>query len=498
MEEAKQHLMLTHACIIVLTFISSIVLLSSCAVGEDSTPFTSDVKNATLANPDSITFAKNAAETELTISWKVVHGAKGYEFTLYNVDDPDKPVVVGEEKQLVDGLSATRELMPDTKYRVSLRTIGDAQYNNSDAPEAGVIEYSTLVPAVAKIPAGTDISTFLNDWLAKNPLYGKTEDGTYLTDSTEIAFELEAGGSYTMSAPVDFGKYWVTLRGSKVSHAKLALSGSALFSTTSGLKLKFMDMDCAAMTSDALLTLSATPDERILGTGSYYIIPESKPIVISSCNISKLPNRLFFENIKKKYCVGVALINDCKVELTTTNTTQISYIDFNKQGFINDLSIKGCTFYYNGTGAKNNYFVRYSNSARPDRAGFANAYLNYTTSTFYNVCNGGQMGNYGSFARNTIIYTLKKCIFQDCGSGQVVRRFLAGRNSSQMTTDFSQNTYVYNGKIGEADYDKSGTALSTDPNFVDAANANFTPQGADQLQYLTGDPRWLPATTASK
>jgi hypothetical protein len=67
-----------------------------------------------------------------------------------------------------------------------------------------------------------------------------------------------------------------------------------------------------------------------------------------------------------------------------------------------------------------------------------------------------------------------------------------------MTTDFSQNTYVYNGKIGEADYDKSGTALSTDPNFVDAANANFTPQGADQLQYLTGDPRWLPATTASK
>ena len=43
-------------------------------------------------------------------------------------------------------------------------------------------------------------------------------------------------------------------------------------------------------------------------------------------------------------------------------------------------------------------------------------------------------------------------------------------------------------------YDTSNNALQTDPAFVDAANGNFTPTGADQVARKTGDPRWWPAS----
>ncbi|MCH4213294.1 MAG: DUF4992 family lipoprotein [Prevotella sp.] len=471
---------------------------SSCAIGDKPTIYSSDVQNATLVNPDSVSFSKNADETELTISWKVVHGAKGYEFTMYNVDDPDNAVVVGEEKEFVDGTSVSRKLTPDANYKVYLRVIGDEEYHNSDAKESSVFEYSTLVPAVATIPSGTDISTYLNDWMAANPLNSTTADGVHLSDSTEIAFELVKDGNYTMSKPVDFGKYWVTLRGNKVKHAKVKIDGSAMFTTTSGLKIKFIDFDCQSSTADALLGLSANPDEKLLGKGDYYIIPEAKPVVLSSCKVNKLPNRLMYENFKEKYCVGQALINDCVIELSTTNSTQASYIDFNKKGFIDNFAVKNCTFYYDGSEGSKNYFLRYNSSARPDRAGFLKATVDYENNTFYKVCEKGQFGNYNSFARNTISYTVKKNIFVDCGNGQVVRRILAGRNTGDghITSAFSQNSYDYNGTIGESE-DKTGTYLSTAPDFVAPDNVNFTPQGADQLQFQTGDPRWLPITDSA-
>ena len=44
----------------------------------------------------------------------------------------------------------------------------------------------------------------------------------------------------------------------------------------------------------------------------------------------------------------------------------------------------------------------------------------------------------------------------------------------------------------KSEYDDSKSALQCDPAFVDPANGNFTPQGAEQLSLRTGDPRWLP------
>jgi hypothetical protein len=57
------------------------------------------------------------------------------------------------------------------------------------------------------------------------------------------------------------------------------------------------------------------------------------------------------------------------------------------------------------------------------------------------------------------------------------------------------NTYWADGaaESGSESYDDSGKILTTDPALVNPDAGNLTPQGAEQLSYKTGDPRWLTA-----
>ena len=69
-------------------------------------------------------------------------------------------------------------------------------------------------------------------------------------------------------------------------------------------------------------------------------------------------------------------------------------------------------------------------------------------------------------------------------------QFLNTNNNKQVTTD-EKNTYWFDGAaFSETGYN-GDAGLQTDPNFKDAANGDFTPQGADQVANKTGDPRWL-------
>ena len=70
-----------------------------------------------------------------------------------------------------------------------------------------------------------------------------------------------------------------------------------------------------------------------------------------------------------------------------------------------------------------------------------------------------------------------------------------GRFNDNAPLTFNKNTY-FNGGVdiseSEASYDKSGTALTTDPNFRRPADADFT-LAASSMQCVerTGDPRWF-------
>lgn len=174
------------------------LLLASCAIGYDgSGTFSSGVSDSQLASPsaDDITFTPNVSGTEVTITWPVVMGAGGYEVSFYNMNDPDNPVAVGDENEVIDGCSTTRAIAEDTQYEFRIRALENTEYSNIGAESPTIAEYDTYVPSVGTIPSGTDLATYFAD-------FSSTE-----VSPTEVAYELEAGGNYTMTGNVDFDRH---------------------------------------------------------------------------------------------------------------------------------------------------------------------------------------------------------------------------------------------------------------------------------------------------
>ena len=196
------------------------LLLASCAIGYDgSGTFSSGVSDSQLASPsaDDITFTPNVSGTEVTITWPVVMGAGGYEVSFYNMNDPDNPVAVGDENEVIDGCSTTRAIAEDTQYEFRIRALENTEYGNIGAESPTIAEYDTYVPSVGTIPSGTDLATYFAD-------FSSTE-----VSPTEVAYELEAGGNYTMTGNVDFDRHWLTLRGDRNDPPTVTIIGDAKF-----------------------------------------------------------------------------------------------------------------------------------------------------------------------------------------------------------------------------------------------------------------------------
>lgn len=464
-------------------FLVASLFFYSCADAyTDNEKWTSSVTNSTLKSPlaDSISVTSSTDGATLTFSWPVVYGAGGYQFTLYNVDDPDKPVVVGAENQFVDGCSVTRAREDETNYKVVLKAMGDSALNNKDA-ESTEKTFSTSLPSYKVIPSGTDIT----EYFTSNPIPADSV-------GTQLIYELEPNGQYTMSGAIDFGNQAVVIKGGKVSHSKLTMAGTSTFGTSAAVNIKYLDIDASESNALSLITMSANPNPDILGTGGYYIIKDA--MSVQGCNIYGLKGGIFYDN-KKKYCVQTFLVNNCVINCNTSLISGTAYFYAN-QGFVNDLTVKNSTIW--NVGGIANYFVQWNGSARASRAGFTSNSINYISSTFYGICAGKQWGNYNGYAgQKTSCWQINKCIFAECAP-QICRRFLGGRNASSYPASnlsFSYNTYMNAGAFDDASgYDNSGNVIISDPNFTDAANGDFSVSGSsEQAVNRTGDPRWLPA-----
>lgn len=453
------------------------LLFTSCAIGyDDSETFSSGVTNTQLESPDlsklSVTSRMIDGVEKMFIEWPVVYGAGGYKFSLYIVNDPDNPIAVGEENEIIDGCSTLREKLEDTKYEVVVQALGNEKDKNIGAETPSKKEFNTFVPTVALIPDGTDLA----EYFAANPVQAS---------ETEQGYELVAGGSYTLNGVVDFGGHWITLHGTKGDNPKITYGKDGRLSTWGGLKLKFMDFDCSSIPAGtsrgALLTLNEVPDDSIKGYGDYYFIENE--IAIQDCNITGINQHLLHDN-NAKYCVKRLRIQNCMVAISSKAETI-----FTQGGFINDLYLIGNTFY--ALTESNGYFLRYNNSGRPERAGLLGSF-NINNNTFYNIVKNGKMSDYSGMDHKTTSFNMKQNIFVDCGNKEVTRRLMhnGGRN---MTKSFDLNCYIFDGKFvdGETSYD-TGKVIKDDPLFKDPTNADFTVGGAEHIANRLGDPRWLP------
>ena len=486
--------------------------LASCAQDgyDDDEKWQSSVTNSQLETPseDDVVITASEDETKTIITWPVVHGAGGYLCTLQDVSDPENPVFIEDyNEKLIDGCSLTITREEDVKYRFSIRTAGNEKLNNTEAETTTTKDFSTFTPTYTTIPAGVD----LYQWFQENPIpAGEEADaikaelyadmGIAPEDITNqlLNYDLEPGGDYTLSQPLDFLDNKVALRSSKkTNNANLKILGDATcFNTYASLSLKYLNIDCSE-TNKGLVELSKTPDEAIkgaTGVGDYYNIIGT--VMLSGCNINGVNGVLITDN-GLKYCLRTFMINNCVVHLTSNSATTIqdrAFVYFN-YGYVNDLTVQNSTFWNTGeTNAK--YFVRYQNTGRPDRAGYEKGSVSFISSTFYNVAKTGQWANYdGIVAFKGSTFTMTDCIFADCAK-EIARRFIKNY-STNPTYRFGNNTYLYDMAAGAfddnaANYDKSGTIITSIPDFSDPANGDFTLTSSEQAEKRTGDPRWLP------
>jgi hypothetical protein len=457
---------------------------SSCVNGyKDDWEFSAGVENAQLESPaaDKFTFTKNAEGNILTITWGVVYGALNYQFSFYDVTDANNPVAV-IENETVDGCSKKVNIAEDTNYKAVVKALGNPKLNNKDAVTSTEAPYSTMIPAVV-IPNGTDLYAFF-------------QENAIPESADEQAYELEAGGNYTLSGVVDFGRNWITLRGNRANYPTLKYTADGRIVISNGFKLKFINVDCSdVVASVGAINLSSTPDESIL-TGGYYTLPN--PVFIQSCTFKGVNSHFLFDN-STAYCVSNFVMDDCVVSFTST----AAFVRLTNTSYANSLTIQNSTIY--GLPTSSGYFIQYKNNARG-----TGTTVNLSNSTFYNIAVTGQMANYSGLDNNGCKLILIQNLFVNCGNKEVVRRLSAGRNNIQK--ELKDNCYWYdtNGdgvadfesgnEMGHDSGDKSGTGFYENPAFAgdvqnrDPANVDFTP-GASASNILAkrcGDPRWLP------
>jgi len=452
----------------VLYLVALMLSFSSCIQGFDNEMnFTSGVENTTLESPNAedVTFNPSADGLTMKIVWPVVYGAGGYQFSLYIVDDPENPVAVGIENEIVDGCSVSRDYLEDTKYMAVLKTLGSEKYNNKEATSATDVNYSTLLIATI-IPDGTDLTQYFTE----NPI---TDAGE------ELGYELVAGGTYTVSDEINLGTAYITLRGDKIDPPTVTMN-AGFKAQGGGTKFKFINFECSGIPTDGMFFgFTDIPDGAELVNSAVMV---TNPIVFQSCNFVGLPVPLYWDN-GKNYLPYTLLIKNCVVEMTNNGRV---IRNSTSNGGIKDFTATNSTFYKNNTGK--DYWMQLSGT-RLEKFGIASGSQNYKNCTFYGF---DRMHNSNNYSRKYISVSIESCIYLEMLREPTARYILPSGNNRNISLTYDNNTYWREGAVENyGSYDKSGTTLDEDPLCADPASGNFTVGNSNTVAAGIGDPRWL-------
>ena len=492
----RNHLSLRRKTSVLPAVAIGALLLSSCAKdGFDEESFNSGVYNTQLETPsaDKIEITASVDGSQQTISWPVVYGAGGYHAVLTNVDAAE---VVKDT--IIDGCSFATARIADTNYELSLTVLGN-EANNNAGGEAVIKTFNTFALAIATIPSGTD----LNAYFQTNGITTMEGDAVY---------DLEQGGSYTLSGVLDLGDQSVLLR-SMGDNATITCADGACFKLGNGFKLQNVNIDNTGNTANGLLLLTDTPSEA-LSTESLgykaaganqngYVMTNT--VLLKNVNVKNLRKSLVYGN-KTNWSITNLIIDGCIVQLDNgDNSSSVINLYGASNGLVRYLNVTNSTF-YNLQENSSAYFLRYSNSsnAQPNKiyGTGANATLTLTHCTLANVFTGKDMAN-NLANTNLITTTMTDNIFYD-----VFRVYQFVQTNTVRTTT---NNYIWWVKTSPQSNDTSrtdsnGNPLCTeaDPGFptmeelspldfgAENAGADFTPSGIP-ADNRAGDPRWLPA-----
>ena len=455
-----------------LIIVTAMLLFSACINGyKDDWTFSSGVAGVTLESPDpEFITGKMVDENTISISWKVVMGAGGYDFSLYNVDDPENPILVGEEHEIIDGCTVKRPLVAeDTKYKVVIKTLGSKQKDNADASSS--VEKSIALMTIKQVPStNSDLTAYFEE----NGFDDKT------------IYELSNGTTYSLSKSLEIGEKNVVIRSDKNNRAKITVNGTGaqFLMTTGKLKLEGLDFDCNALTSNFVMYNAIPASAPLVNTYAF-----SEQVALESCNVTGLKSSLISVSSSYKYALKRFYINNC----IFAEIQNVKYIDFYGGSIVN-LIITNSTFYNKSETVMKSNFFNFSN-VNPNGK-ITPIYWTLSNNTFYNISVGTNFMNVGQHNQKTISAYLTKNMFVTVGNNNLINKL--GSNVVKQLTD---NNYWFKGGVATTDINddttnetnagRVGSATSLNPEFADAANGDFTINSIELAAKKVGDPRWL-------
>lgn len=476
---------------------ASFIILASCANGFDSEEaWSSDVSGVQLLSPSlgdaNFSTVVNPDGTEsVKVQWDVVKGAGGYECMAVIIDDPENPDTI--YNAVNDRNTFLFDKKEDTRYSVSVKTLGNDRNNNESAAEATTCEYSTLVPGQI-IPAGTDIAEFVA--------------GHLLDIDTEQAFELEAGATYTLRTELDFGLKQVTFRGNKVNRPTVIMDTDGALMTAGGLKVKFINFDCTTSTQKGIVQCSSTQYPELKSDnfadaqpGKAYIL--KNPIIMQECMFKNVPMGLFYTGVNA-WAVEDVRVMDCIVQLDndgtkfgdaavigTYSTTSKYEGGAQWNGLVRNITIKNSTIYNIKSNSKNRMIRFLSNQ-------MGRVYTTQNGTATIENCTFSKTFDDKEFANNTpnrkeYVITFNNNICHDCWR---LQKFIQGNNTLNLNP--SRNT-IWGIKNTVDATDKTRCATEEDPMFEgdflqpldltqENGGVNFKARGT--ISATIGDPRW--------
>ena len=482
------------------------LLLASCARGfDEEETFASNVHDSQLASPElsksSFSSVVNADGTEsIRVTWDVVPGAGGYYCHVDNVDDPANPVEVFDGE--VDGVSFLFDKADDTKYSVSVRTLGNEKLNNTAAPNPTVIAYSTMVEAQV-IPVGTDIAEFVKSHLID------TED--------EQAFELEGGANYTLNSECDFGTHKVTFRGNKIHHPIVTIGYDGVIRTGAGLKIKWINFDATEQNSRGVVECTNNPPSSLEGPNfgfkdKCYILND--PLIFEDCMFKNVKMCLFYIGEMAWSAVDVRIVN-CIVQLDNDGTKfgdaavlccygQTCYYKGGQSwgsSAIRNVTIKESTIYNIKSNAKNR-MIRFNRNNMSSMFDSTTGSATLTDNTFIMTFSDKEFANntpnnaaYTITFNNNVTYycaRLQKFLQGNCTIINSVDKntsytTITSGDGARFANDFKFVTEE--DAFGLADVDAVKAWLQPLDLTKENGGVNFKAKGA--ISSTIGDPRWL-------
>ena len=475
----------------------------SCAQGVDDETWTSGVSGVQLESPaaDAIAFslATDANGNEkVKVQWPVSMGAGGYEITVLNVNDPENPEVVVDH-ETVDGCSYLFPLAEDTNYEVSVLTLGNEKYNNAGAAAATTVAYSSMIGGVT-IPAGTEIGQFITDYMTQH--LDEYKANLAADPNFEWAFDLERGAAYTLDVPAEFGLIPVRRRGTLGVRPVVTVGEKGGIAIAAGFKVKNVNFDCSAMTTDGIIRCSDTQYTELEASAfgypgtAYYI---EKPIVVEACNFKNLAKSLVHSG-NNAWAANEIQVRNCIVQFNNPGKVErSSFIDFygnpgyyqgqNSKwaGVVRKVTVVNNTIYNIASNSKS-YFIRYSNVSKMNKYYPTNdGYVRMENNTIYGK-NGKQFGN-GVPKDSPFYMTAKNNNFYDCQ--RLDKLFQKYTAPNEMGTNTIWPAYTNNNEKNVGVLEDQGFVTPTELDLTDSqfGGQNFKPTGT--ISSTIGDPRWL-------